>query len=145
MKERSENSTACVEHSSSGVSWENCREVGMSSFASKNDCSEFSRTMLNASAACSPAFPVIAFSAIALPRPQKAAKREEEGVSEVKQTFEREQSTMRAEVDRELGKINDLYHERCRDYAQMVTEECEDEVSKTSAGKEPAAAFSLGN
>lgn len=47
---------------------------------------------------------------------------------------------MRAEVDRELGKINDLYHERCRDYAQMVTDECEDEVSKNSAGKNPAVA-----
>lgn len=41
---------------------------------------------------------------------------------------------MRAEVDLELGKVNDLYNERCRDFAQMVSDECEGEISKTVAG-----------
>lgn len=44
---------------------------------------------------------------------------------------------MRAEVDQELRKIDDLYQERCSDYAQMVSEECEGEVTKASAGKQP--------
>lgn len=42
---------------------------------------------------------------------------------------------MRETVDKELRKINDLYQERCRDYAQMVSDECEGEVSKSSAGE----------
>lgn len=71
------------------------------------------------------------------PHPGKAAKREEEGISEAKQTFEREEGVMRETVDKELQKINDLYQERCRDYAQMVSDECESEVSKSSAGEAP--------
>lgn len=44
---------------------------------------------------------------------------------------------MRTEVDLELLKINDLYDKRCRDYAQMVSDECEEEVSKATAGERP--------
>lgn len=44
---------------------------------------------------------------------------------------------MRETVDKELRKINDLYQERCRDYAQMVSDECEGEISKASAGEAP--------
>lgn len=69
--------------------------------------------------------------------PEKAAKREEEGISEAKRTFEREEGVMRETVDKELQKINDLYQERCRDYAQMVSDECEGEISKSSAGETP--------
>lgn len=65
----------------------------------------------------------------------KAAKKEEEGVNEAKQTFKREQDAMRAEVDQQLHSINNLYQEHCKDYAQMVSDECEGEISKASAGK----------
>lgn len=44
---------------------------------------------------------------------------------------------MRETVDKELRKISDLYQDRCQDYAQMVSDECEGEVSKASAGKVP--------
>lgn len=44
---------------------------------------------------------------------------------------------MRAEVDQELQKINDLYDKRCRDYAHMVSEECDSEESKAVAGERP--------
>lgn len=74
---------------------------------------------------------------------EKAKKWEEDGVNEVKQTFQREQSVMKAEVDQELSKINDLYHERSRDYAQMVSDECEGEVSKAVAGKMRALPLAL--
>ena len=53
--------------------------------------------------------------------------------------FERERLVMRAEVDHELLKINDLHEKRCRDYAQMVSDECEEEISKATAGERPAA------
>lgn len=42
---------------------------------------------------------------------------------------------MRAEVDKEMGKIHELYEERCRDYGQMVSDGCEGEVSKKVAGE----------
>lgn len=143
MSERSKNptTTISVDHRIPGVSRENSTGQSYCSLALRDFWSQVSRAMLIVFAACSPAFSVVAFvAAVALPHTRKAAKREEEGVNDARQTFDREQSTMRAEVDRELGKINDLYHERCRDYAQMVTDECEDEVSKNSAGKDPAVA-----
>lgn len=65
----------------------------------------------------------------------KAAEREAEGVKEAEQAFERQQNTMRTELDQELRKIHDLYQERCRDYAQMVSDECEGEVSKAVSGE----------
>ncbi|CAB1114152.1 unnamed protein product [Ectocarpus sp. CCAP 1310/34] len=61
---------------------------------------------------------------------KQAAKRELEGVDEVKQVLERQQGMMRAEVDQEMRKISDLYQERCRDYARMVSDECDGEDSK---------------
>eukprot|EP00752_Nemacystus_decipiens_P001485 g1459.t1 len=64
---------------------------------------------------------------------KQAKKKEEEGVNEAKHKFEREQVNMRREVDLELSKISDLYQERCRDYAMMVADECEDEVNKDVA------------
>lgn len=56
-------------------------------------------------------------------------------MSEAKQSQAREQSTMRAEMDTEKQKLSELYQERCRDYAQMVCDEREDEVTKKVAGK----------
>lgn len=43
---------------------------------------------------------------------------------------------MRTELDAELRKVSDLYQERCRDYALMVSDECEGEISKQVSGKE---------
>ncbi|CAN0259132.1 unnamed protein product, partial [Ectocarpus sp. 13 AM-2016] len=63
---------------------------------------------------------------------KQAAKRELEGVNEVKQVLERQQGMMRAEVDQEMRKISDLYQERCRDYATMVSDECDCEDSKAA-------------
>ncbi|CAM9176054.1 unnamed protein product [Ectocarpus sp. 6 AP-2014] len=63
---------------------------------------------------------------------KQAAKRELEGVNEVKQVLERQQGMMRAEVDQEMQKISDLYQERCRDYATMVSDECDGEDSKAA-------------
>lgn len=77
-------------------------------------------------------FPFVENSLVSDPQ---AAEREEEGINEVKRNFEREQMVMRTEVDQELLKINDLYDKRCRDYAQMVSDECEEEVSKATAGE----------
>lgn len=56
-------------------------------------------------------------------------------MSEAKQILQREQSTMRAEVDKEMGKVQELYEERCRDYGQMVSDECEGAVSKKVDGE----------
>ncbi|CAM9308136.1 unnamed protein product [Ectocarpus fasciculatus] len=64
---------------------------------------------------------------------KNAAKRELEGANEVKQVLERQQGMMRAEVEQEMRKISDLYQERCRDYATMVSDECDDEDSKAAA------------
>lgn len=49
--------------------------------------------------------------------------------------LERQQGMMRAEVDQEMRKISDLYEERCRDYATMVSDECDGEDSKAATGK----------
>lgn len=67
----------------------------------------------------------------------KASNKEEEGINDAKLALEREQSKMRAEVDQELRKIGDLYQERCRDYATMVSDDCEASISKAVAGKKP--------
>lgn len=50
---------------------------------------------------------------------------------------------MRETVDRELRKISDLYQDRCRDYAQMVSDECEGEVSKAATGEVPGEHWSI--
>lgn len=42
---------------------------------------------------------------------------------------------MRAEIEVELQKVDDLYERRCRDYAQMVSDEVEEETTKAVTGK----------
>ncbi|CAM9795518.1 unnamed protein product [Scytosiphon promiscuus] len=64
---------------------------------------------------------------------KQAAKREEEGINDAKLVLELEQSKMRSAVDQELRKIGDLYQERCRDYASMVSDECEASISKAAS------------
>lgn len=65
---------------------------------------------------------------------RKAEKQKEECVEEIKQSFQREQESLKSEVDGEVRKLNDLYAERCQDYAQMVSDECEADVSKRVKG-----------
>ncbi|CAM9152087.1 unnamed protein product [Hapterophycus canaliculatus] len=64
---------------------------------------------------------------------KQASKREKKGIDDAKLVLEREQSKMRSEVDQELRKIGNLYQEHCRDYAQMVSDECEESISKAAA------------
>lgn len=70
-----------------------------------------------------------------LPQPLKAEKQKTEDIGEAKQAFERQKSAMRMELDQELRKVDGLYEERCRDYAQMVSDDCEAEVSKAVSGE----------